>query len=116
MARGRSQEAIEAARRVDKTSHPTLNRLRACAENSECFDCTAKKPGWAALPHGIFVCIDCAQLHRHVGRHISQTKAVNTGTYLWFEPELAVMKDVGNAVAAKAFASVTVLPKPSRDD
>ena len=115
MKNGRTPELTEAARKNDKTSHATLNALRSCAANAECFDCTAKKPGWAALPHGIFVCIDCAQIHRHLGRHISQTKAVNTGTYLWFEPEIEVMKDVGNAVAERAFAHMG-LTKPSRDD
>lgn len=65
------------------------------------------------LPHGVFVCIDCAQLHRSLGRHISQTKAINTGTYLWFPAEIGVMQAVGNAVADRAFAALP--PKPSRD-
>jgi hypothetical protein len=80
MRRGRTHESTEAARKVDKASHALLNKIRALPENSVCFDCTAPKPGWAALPHGVFVCIDCAQSHRNLGRHISQTKAINTGT------------------------------------
>ena len=62
------------------------------------------------LPHGIFVCIDCAQVHRNLGRHISQTKAINTGTYLWFPHEIQVMEEVGNAVAAQAFNKIDGLP------
>ena len=46
---------------------------------------------------------------------MSQTKAINTGTYLWFEHELAVMRDVGNAVAARAFEHQGLPCKPSRD-
>merc|ERR1719231_1507269 len=112
---GRTPAMTQEAQRCDKTSHATLNALRAKPENSTCFDCTAQRPGWAVLPHGIFVCIDCAQNHRHLGRHISQTKAINTGTYLWFKEELAVMHAVGNERAARAFSACNLPTKPSRD-
>jgi len=115
LAAGRTPEMTEAARRLDKQSHATLKALRSKLLNNECFDCTQSMPGWAALPHGVFVCIDCAQVHRHLGRHISQVKAVNTGTYLWFAPEVALMEKVGNAKAARAFAACNLPPKPSRD-
>lgn len=60
------------------------------------------------------MCIECAQLHRSLGRHISQTKAINTGTYLWYPHEIRVMEEIGNAVAARAF-SMRGQRKPSRD-
>ena len=100
-AEGKTDTMKAAAKEVDKQVHAELNALRARACNSECFDCTAKKPGWAVLPHGVFICIDCAQNHRNIGRHISQTKAINTGTYLWFPHELAVMRAVGNGVSQR---------------
>ena len=58
---------------ADKKSHAELNAMRA--KHAECFDCDAKKPGWAVLPHGVFVCIDCAQVHRNLGTHISKVPA-----------------------------------------
>ena len=30
--------------------------------------------GGQILPHGIFTCINCAQLHRGIGRHVSRVK------------------------------------------
>ena len=110
MKRGKTADEKAAAAAADKKSHAELNAMRA--KHSECFDCSAKKPGWAVLPHGVFVCIDCAQVHRNMGRHISQTKAINTGTYIWHEPELAVMREVGNFVAARAYAKAP--PKPAQ--
>merc|ERR1719238_1297607 len=86
----------------DKASHAELNRLRALPSNAKCFDCDAQKPGWAVLPHGVHICIDCAQVHRNLGRHLSQVKAINTGTYLWFPHELAVMRAAGNEKAGAA--------------
>jgi len=114
-AEGKNEADKTAAKEVDKKAHAELNALRARACNAECFDCSAKKPGWAVLPHGVFICIDCAQVHRNMGRHISQTKAINTGTYLWFPHELAVMRAVGNGVAARAYGADAMAAKPSRD-
>jgi len=113
LSKGKTEQMTVDARAVDKASHAELNKLRALPCNAECFDCTAKKPGWAVLPWGCYVCIDCAQVHRNLGRHISQTKAINTGTYLWYPHELAVMREIGNARAAKALAGGPA--KPSRD-
>jgi len=69
---------------------------------------TARAPCAAALA-------DCAQVHRGLGRHISQVKAFNTGTYLWCTPELAVMRDVGNACSNAHFGADGAPPKPSQD-
>ena len=112
---GRTPAMTESAKKADKTSHATLNKLRAESGNMHCFDCTAVRPGWAVLPHGVFVCMECAQIHRHLGRHISQTKAINTNTYLWFDEEIAVMQAVGNERAEQAFADCDLPSKPSRD-
>jgi len=110
---GKTIEMTEAARAADKASHAELNRLRKQSENSQCFDCTAIKPGWAVLPHGVFICIDCAQVHRSLGRQVSQTKAINTGTYLWYPQELDVMRKLGNAVVGRAYACAP--EKPSQN-
>lgn len=90
----RSEQEKQQAQSCDEASHEELRRLSRLA--GECADCTAKFPGWAALPHGIFLCINCAQVHRNIGRHISQVKAINTGTYLWYEDEIQVMRTIGN--------------------
>ena len=115
MRQGKTAALTDGARQNDHASHAELNKLRALPCNSTCFDCTALKPGWAVLPHGVFICIDCAQTHRSMGRHVSQTKAIDTGTYLWYPAELAVMREVGNAVAAAAFAEFNLPPKPLKD-
>mmetsp|Transcript_2161 Transcript_2161/g.5456 ORF Transcript_2161/g.5456 Transcript_2161/m.5456 type:complete len:290 (-) Transcript_2161:433-1302(-) len=116
LAGGKSEEDKTWARANDSATHAELkNAVRTDPANGVCADCSAIRPGWAVLPHGAYVCIDCAQLHRGLGRHISQVKAFNTGTYLWFLPELEVMRTMGNArVNETHCASPDAPPKPSQ--
>ena len=111
----RTEEEKSLARKNDRNSHDSLKRLQKLSGNQVCADCTEKFPGWVALPHGVFICIDCAQLHRHLGRHISQVKAVNTGTYLFYEDEVEAMRVMGNAKANGYYLGAQdVPPKPSQ--
>lgn len=102
------------AKAQDKATHQELTKLSRAT--TECADCTAKYPGWASLPHGVFLCINCAQVHRHLGRHISQVKAVNTGTYLWFDDEVEVMRRVGNALAVSLYCDPARGAQPKPDE
>eukprot|EP00750_Incisomonas_marina_P012187 INCI16637.1.p1 GENE.INCI16637.1~~INCI16637.1.p1 ORF type:complete len:324 (+),score=63.75 INCI16637.1:108-974(+) len=102
----RTPEMKTWARTNDKKIHKLLmKRVTTIPANNQCADCTAKRPGWAALPHGIHICINCAQIHRRIGRHISQVKAINTGTYLWHRDEYNCMVAMGNEAAARLYLS-----------
>ena len=87
----------------DRRTMATLKQLCKTGANRVCADCSVKHPGWAVLPHGVHVCIDCAQVHRRIGRHISIVKAINTGTYLWHENELDCMVNMGNERSTKLY-------------
>eukprot|EP00036_Acanthoecidae_sp_10tr_P012110 CAMPEP_0182927598 /NCGR_PEP_ID=MMETSP0105_2-20130417/13870_1 /TAXON_ID=81532 ORGANISM="Acanthoeca-like sp., Strain 10tr" /NCGR_SAMPLE_ID=MMETSP0105_2 /ASSEMBLY_ACC=CAM_ASM_000205 /LENGTH=248 /DNA_ID=CAMNT_0025065553 /DNA_START=131 /DNA_END=877 /DNA_ORIENTATION=- len=103
-----------AANEAHKQSHDTLRALQRASGG--CADCSARLSGWAALPHGAFVCINCAQIHRGIGRHISQVKSVNSGTYTWFPDEIAMMQYGGNSrVQAEFCASADALAKPDQN-
>ena len=73
-----ANERTAAAKAKANADHKkSLKKLRALCKlpgNDVCADCTAVRPGWAALPHGVHICINCAQIHRHIGRHISQVR------------------------------------------
>jgi hypothetical protein len=109
-ADSRGEVEKEKAKVMDKATHSFLSKLSKLPGNNECADCTARFPGWAALPHGVFLCINCAQIHRHIGRHISQVKSISSGTYLWHEDEVAVMKAAGNVNVSMLLGSP---PKPA---
>eukprot|EP00051_Salpingoeca_urceolata_P031296 m.11109 g.11109 ORF g.11109 m.11109 type:complete len:256 (+) comp3931_c0_seq2:164-931(+) len=106
----------EAAMKCDRESHQRLNALARLPGNRECADCSARHRGWASLPHGVFLCINCAQIHRRIGRHISQVKSYSSGTYLWYPDEIEAMAVMGNDNANAWYHAKKGAPrKPSQD-
>ena len=48
--------------------------LQEVPGNRECADCTASDPDWAAINHGILICIKCSGIHRGLGVDISKVR------------------------------------------
>ncbi|XP_071503541.1 ARF GTPase-activating protein GIT2-like [Diadema antillarum] len=44
-----------------------------------CADCGTTDPGWASLNRGVLICDECCSVHRSLGRHISQIRALHHG-------------------------------------
>jgi len=53
-----------------------MEELAALPDNKICADCSAKDPTWVSINIGVFICIQCAGVHRHLGTHISQVRSV----------------------------------------
>ena len=101
---------------MDKQAHATLKELRSLPGNTECAECRASPSTWASVSLGVFVCMDCAQVHRNLGAHISKVKSC-MGTYLWCPDELERMKAIGNERAWALYTGGaprgTVISKPA---
>lgn len=100
--------------KLDKNHHATLKELRKLPENSTCAECGSSDTSWASVNLGVFVCMQCADVHRHLGTHISKMKGCS-GTYLWGPDEIEQMQVVGNQRALGAFCAcnTTRIPKMS---
>eukprot|EP00743_Colponemidia_sp_Colp-15_P008911 GILK01009722.1.p1 GENE.GILK01009722.1~~GILK01009722.1.p1 ORF type:complete len:475 (+),score=31.76 GILK01009722.1:46-1470(+) len=71
-----------------------LEDLSCKAENAFCADCGGRDPKWASATLGIFICYDCAGIHRSLGTHISFVRSVTLDK--WKPHQVEQMKTIGN--------------------
>jgi len=74
-----------------------LAELMRLPENKECMDCGAKGPKWASWSLGVFLCINCAGIHRSLGTHISKVKSATLDK--WTDEQIENMRNTGNGRA-----------------
>ncbi|TFK32097.1 hypothetical protein BDQ12DRAFT_693023 [Crucibulum laeve] len=73
----------------------TVLELAQKPGNDICADCKARNPRWASHNLGIFICVNCASIHRKIGTHITKVKSLTMDT--WTKEQVEVMKNMGNA-------------------
>lgn len=58
--------------------------------NLTCADCGKSESRWAAhgAEYAVFICIQCAGVHRSLGTHVSKVKSITLDT--WTEEEIHV--------------------------
>jgi hypothetical protein len=86
---------LEEIVKLDSVFHTELRTMSRTGDNAKCADCGTPNPDWASCNLGIFLCINCAQIHRGLGTHISKVKNC-LGTYRWHPDEVQRMRDIGN--------------------
>ncbi len=69
--------------------------------NDVCADCKGRAPRWASWNLGIFICVQCAGVHRKMGVHISKVKSITLDT--WTREQVDRMKEMGNLKSNRIF-------------
>jgi len=69
--------------------------------NNVCADCGAKDPKWVSINIGVFLCINCAGVHRHLGTHLSQMRSIMMDVFSPQEDEFVGSK--GNIEVNRAY-------------
>lgn len=84
--------------------------------NNECADCGRQDPEWASCNLGVFLCTECAGIHRSLGSHVSRVRSLRLDK--WDDAQVDELAAVGNAMAkAKYEAHVPACyRRPNADD
>ena len=85
-----------------RAARERLRKLLKLPGNSTCADCsTPGRPNWASVSLGVFLCRDCATIHRGLGSHVSRVRSV--GLDEWTTAQVDKMERWGNAAANAYF-------------
>ena len=68
--------------------------IRSEKQQNYCADCGAGDPEWASVSFGIFICVACAGIHRHLGTHISRVKSLKLDD--WTADQVQEMQNHSN--------------------
>ena len=71
-----------------------FEKLKRDPFNNKCIECRMDEPLWASVSHGIFICKQCADIHKSLGSHISFIRSLDLDT--WNHTLLSMMSVGGN--------------------
>ncbi|KAI5180878.1 hypothetical protein NEOKW01_1119 [Nematocida sp. AWRm80] len=63
-------------------------------ENQKCIDCNGQRPQWGSISFGVFLCLNCAGIHRSFGVNTTIVKSITMD--IWEKKETAAMVIGGN--------------------
>ncbi|KAK6336128.1 Zn finger-containing GTPase- Activating Protein for ARF [Orbilia brochopaga] len=88
---------------VDPETRRKLLELQKKPGNGTCVDCESPSPQWASPKFGIFLCLNCAGVHRGLGVHISFVRSITMDQFK--TSEIQRMTHGGNKALKEYFES-----------
>lgn len=78
--------------------------------NNVCFECKEDAPKWASVNNAIFICMNCAGVHRGLGVDVSFVRSMTMDS--WSEAQLKMMSIGGNARLAEVLDKFDLQAEP----
>ena len=72
-----------------------IEKIMSVEGNNICADCGKENPKWASLTNSVFICLECAGLHRNLGVEISFIRSLDMDS--WDSKQLKQISVGGNA-------------------
>ncbi|XP_074594093.1 arf-GAP with dual PH domain-containing protein 1-like isoform X2 [Brevipalpus obovatus] len=89
---------------MGEVNRKRLKELAKREYNNVCADCEYPNPDWASVTIGVFLCYECALIHRGLGSHISIAKSFELDN--WDQASLLTMERNGNELAKQHYEKV----------
>jgi len=71
-----------------------LEKLMKESTNNSCNDCDVSHPNWASINNGVFLCLNCAGVHRGFGVQVSIIRSLTMDN--WDDNQIAFLQKGGN--------------------
>ncbi|KAI9513474.1 hypothetical protein F5148DRAFT_7258 [Russula earlei] len=78
-----------------------LMELATKPGNDQCADCKTRNPRWASYNLGIFICMNCASIHRKIGTHVTKVKSLTMD--VWSKEQVEHMRQTGNVKSNETY-------------
>eukprot|EP00294_Goniomonas_avonlea_P011228 CAMPEP_0114557700 /NCGR_PEP_ID=MMETSP0114-20121206/9973_1 /TAXON_ID=31324 /ORGANISM="Goniomonas sp, Strain m" /LENGTH=387 /DNA_ID=CAMNT_0001743011 /DNA_START=16 /DNA_END=1175 /DNA_ORIENTATION=- len=79
---------------MDPLTKAFFVKLQEKKGNNLCFECNDRRPQWASVTLGCFICLQCSGVHRSLGVHLSYVRSITMDK--WTVEQLWKMENAGN--------------------
>ena len=79
---------------MESFANSDINEIMKIEGNNKCLDCLAENPTFASINNAVFLCENCANIHKRLGTNISIIKSLTKDEFT--PEEISILKIGGN--------------------
>ena len=79
---------------MENFANSDINEIMKIEGNNKCIDCLAENPTFASINNAVFLCENCANIHKRLGTNISIIKSLTKDEFT--PEEISILKIGGN--------------------
>ena len=79
---------------MESFANNDINEIMKIEGNDKCIDCNTENPTFASINNAVFLCENCANIHKRLGTNISIIKSLNNDVFT--PEEISILRIGGN--------------------